>query len=192
MSDLSSPPPLGLAGADAIALGRLSQELATAWDGFRHPRPDQPLPGDAIRALLDAPLPATGMPLSRAIDDAMMVLDRSLAQSRPRYFGFVGGSGLESGVLADALAESFDINMASWSAAATDLEPQAIGWLAEFLNYPAADGHFTSGGTVSNVTALAAARQRALPDVRTQGIGGRRAAIYCSAEAHASIVRAAE
>ena len=82
--------------------------------------------------------------------------------------------------------------MASWSAAATDLEPQAIGWLADFINYPAADGHFTSGGTVSNVTALAAARRRALPDVRTQGIGGRRAALYCSAEAHASIVRAAE
>jgi aromatic-L-amino-acid/L-tryptophan decarboxylase len=188
-SDLS---PLGLAGADAIALGRLTQELATAWDGFRRARPEEPVEDDALRALLREPLPEHGAPLPQAIDDTMMVLDRSLAQSRPRYFGFVGGSGLESGVLADALAESFDINMASWSAAATDLEPQAIGWLADFINYPAADGHFTSGGTVSNVTALAAARQRALPDVRTQGIGGRRAALYCSAEAHASIVRAAE
>jgi aromatic-L-amino-acid decarboxylase len=188
-SDLS---PLGLAGADAIALERLAQELATAWDGFRNARPEEPVPDDALRALLSEPLPEQGAPLPRAIDDTMMVLDRSIAQSRPRYFGFVGGSGLESGVLADALAESFDINMASWSAAATDLEPQAIGWLAEFLNYPAADGHFTSGGTVSNVTALAAARQRALPDVRTQGIGDRRAAVYCSAEAHASIVRAVE
>lgn len=188
-SDVS---PLGLAGADAIALGRLGQELATAWDGFRRARPEEPVPDDALRALLAEGLPEEGMPLPRAIDDTMTVLDASLAQSRPRYFGFVGGSGLESGVLADALAESFDINMASWSAAATDLEPQAIGWLARFLNYPAADGHFTSGGTVSNVTALAAARLRALPDVRTQGIGGRRAALYCSAEAHASIVRAAE
>jgi aromatic-L-amino-acid/L-tryptophan decarboxylase len=188
----SDASPLGLAGADAIALGRLTQELATAWDGFRRARPEEPVPDDALRALLAEPLPEDGSPLPRAIDDTMMVLDRSLAQSRPRYFGFVGGSGLESAVLADALAESFDINMASWSAAATDLEPQAIGWLADFLGYPAADGHFTSGGTVSNVTALAAARQRALPDARTAGIGDRRAALYCSAEAHASIVRAAE
>jgi aromatic-L-amino-acid decarboxylase len=193
MSDLStSPPPLGLAGADAIALGRLSQELATAWDGFRHARPDQPVPGEAVQALLAEPLPAAGMPLTRAIDDAMAVLDTSLAQSRPRYFGFVGGSGLEAGVLADALSESFDINMASWSAAATEVERQAIGWLADFIGYPAADGHFTSGGTVSNLSALAAARHRLLPEARTAGVGGHRFGLYCSAEAHASIVRAAE
>jgi len=191
VSEISSLP-LGLAGADAIALGRLGQELATAWDGFRRPRPQQPVAGEALRALLSDPLPEAGMPLPEAIDATMAVLDTSLAQSRPRYFGFVGGSGLESAVLADALAESFDINMASWSAAATDLEPQAIGWLASFLGYPAADGHFTSGGTVSNVTALAAARRRVLPQARTEGMAGHRLALYCSAEAHASIVRAAE
>jgi aromatic-L-amino-acid/L-tryptophan decarboxylase len=191
MSDTSELP-LGLAGADAIALGRLSQELATAWDGFRRPRHEEPAADETLRALLTEPLPEDGTPLPRAIDDTMSVLDRSLAQSRPRYFGFVGGSGLESAVLADALAGSFDINMASWSAAATDVETQAIGWLARFLGYPAADGHFTSGGTVSNVTALAAARQRVLPQARTEGLGGHRLALYCSAEAHASIVRAAE
>lgn len=184
--------PLGLAGADAIALGRLSQELATAWDGLRRPRPEEPVADETLRALLSEPLPEAGTPLPSAIDATMSVLDRSLAQSRPRYFGFVGGSGLESGVLADALAESFDINLASWSAAATDLEPQAIGWLASFVGYPAADGHFTSGGTVSNVTALAAARQRVLPSARTAGMAGHRLALYCSAEAHASILRAAE
>src|SRR4051794_39912414 len=107
MSDLSSSPPLGLAGADAIALGRLSQELATAWDGFRHARPAQPTGGEALRALLGEPLPSSGMPLSRAIDDAMAVLDSSLAQSRPRYFGFVGGSGLEAGGAAPAAAQAF-------------------------------------------------------------------------------------
>lgn len=192
MSSEVSPSPLGLAGADAIALGRLTQELATAWDGFRRPRAEEPVADATLHALLSEPLPEDGTPLPRAIDATMSVLDRSLAQSRPRYFGFVGGSGLESGVLADALAESFDINMASWSAAATDLEPQAIGWLADFVGYPAADGHFTSGGTISNVTALAAARRRVLPDVRSEGVGGRRLALYCSAEAHASIVRAAE
>ncbi|HEY6761740.1 MAG TPA: aminotransferase class V-fold PLP-dependent enzyme [Baekduia sp.] len=192
MSSSSDGPPLGLAGTDAIALGRLSQELATAWAGFRHARPDQPDGGAPVRDLLAEPLPAAGMPLPRAIDGAMAILDSSLAQSRPRYFGFVGGSGLESGVLADALAASFDINMASWSAAASELECQATRWLAAFVGYPAADGHFTSGGTVSNVSALAAARQRVVPDARRVGYGGARFGIYCSAEAHASIVRAAE
>ena len=31
-------------------------------------------------------------------------------------------------------------------------------WVAEFVGFPATTGAFTSGGTVSNVTALAAAR----------------------------------
>ena len=36
----------------------------------------------------------------------------------------------------------------------------------EFLGFPAAAGAFTSGGTVSNMTALAAARERAIPGSR--------------------------
>ncbi|MCW2976964.1 MAG: ddc 1 [Actinomycetia bacterium] len=183
---------LGLADVDAIALGRLSQELATAWHGFRRARSGQPDGGEVLEGLLEEGLPEGGVPLTQAIDDAMAVLDSSLAQSRPRFFGFVGGSGLESGVLADALAASFDINMASWSAAATLIEEQAIGWLAAFIGFPAGDGHFTSGGTVSTVSALAAARQRVAPECRALGTGHRRFGIYCSREAHASVGRAAE
>lgn len=65
-------------------------------------------------------------------------------------------------------------------------------WAAEFLGYPAQTGAFTSGGTVSNVTALAAARERALPGARRTGLAGRRCALYASAEAHYSVKRAAE
>jgi aromatic-L-amino-acid decarboxylase len=45
---------------------------------------------------------------------------------------------------------------------------------------------------LSNLTALAAARERVLPGSRTRGIFGTPSAIYCSEEAHYSVVRAAE
>jgi aromatic-L-amino-acid decarboxylase len=45
---------------------------------------------------------------------------------------------------------------------------------------------------LSNLTALTAARERALPGSRRRGIAGTPATIYCSSEAHYSIVRAAE
>ena len=45
---------------------------------------------------------------------------------------------------------------------------------------------------ISNLTALLAAREQALPGSREEGMGGRRAAVYCSEEAHHSIVRAVE
>jgi aromatic-L-amino-acid/L-tryptophan decarboxylase len=60
------------------------------------------------------------------------------------------------------------------------------------IRYPFGAGAFTSGGMVSNLTALTAAREFALPNVRHSGLNGRPAALYCSAEAHYSVRRAAE
>ena len=45
---------------------------------------------------------------------------------------------------------------------------------------------------ISNLTALLAAREHALPGARAEGVGGRAAAVYCSDEAHHSVVRAVE
>ena len=127
-----------------------------------------------------------------ALDDTARILDESIAQPRPRYFAFIGSSGLEIGVLADALASCFDVNLARYAVAATEVERQALRWVAEFVGYPGITGAFTSGGTVSNLTALAAARERALPGSRITGIGAARPTVYASAEAHYSVKRAVE
>ena len=82
----------------------------------------------------------------------------------------MGSSGLEIGVLGDLLASCFDANLAVWAGAASEVEDQAVRWVSEFVGYPAAAGAFTSGGTISNVTALAAARERALPGSRRSGM----------------------
>ena len=121
------------------------------------------------------------------------MLDVSLTQARPRFFAWIGGSGLEIGVLGDALMASHDVNVAVSSGAATPLERQTVRWTGEFVGFaPAADGLMAAGGTISNLTALTAARERALPGVRYEGLTGHRLALYCSAEAHYSVHRAAE
>ena len=61
----------------------------------------------------------------------------------------------------------------STRSAATEIENQAVRWAAEFIGYPAdCAGAFTSGGTVSNTSALAAAREFALPKSRFEGLEG--------------------
>ncbi len=95
-------------------------------------------------------------------------------------------------MLGDLLASCFDANLAVWAAAATEIEEQAIRWVAQFVGFPAGAGAFTSGGTVSNMTALAAARERAVPGSRRDGLGNVFPTLYCSDEAHYSIERAAE
>ncbi len=179
------------AGRDAV-LARAAELVGAAWRSFDRYRESEPPIDDRVRALLRAPLPEDRTPVFEALDDAYRILDESIAQPRPRYFAFIGSSGLPIGVIADALASCFDVNLARYAAAATEVERQAVRWLAEFVGYPAGGGVFTSGGTVSNLTALAAARERALPGSRQHGVATHPAAFYASGEAHYSVQRAVE
>jgi len=174
------------------ALDRAAEIVVEAWRSFDQARPTEPPINDRLKVLLEAALPESPGRVLEVLEDARRALDETIAQTRPRYFAFVGGSGLEIGVLGDLLASCFDANLAVWAAAASEIEDQAIRWVAEFLGFPAAAGAFTSGGTVSNMTALAAARERAIPGSRHRGLGSAPTTLYCSQEAHYSIVRAAE
>jgi aromatic-L-amino-acid/L-tryptophan decarboxylase len=174
------------------ALERAAAIVADAWRSFDHARADEPPIDDRMRTLLTQQLPELPSPVLEVLEDARRALDETIAQTRPRFFAFVASSGLEIAVLGDLLASCFDANLAVWAAAASEVEEQAVRWVAEFVGFPAAAGAFTSGGTVSNMTALAAARERAVPGSRHRGLGGIEATLYCSEEAHYSIERSAE
>ena len=116
----------------------------------------------------------------------------SVSPSRPLFLAYIGSTGLEIGVLASALAATYDANLATSAGGADLVEEQALRWVAEFVGFPSAEGAFTSGGMTSNLTALVAAREQAVPGARVDGLGSRRVAVYCSDEAHHSVVRAVE
>ena len=61
-------------------------------------------------------------------------------------------------------------------------------WVGELIGFPVGGGAFTSGGTISNLTALAAARERG-PAGRPRATAwtGSGPAVYCSQEAHYSV-----
>jgi aromatic-L-amino-acid/L-tryptophan decarboxylase len=161
----------------ARPLARATAISGGAWRSFDRFRPGQRAIDDRVRELLDAELPEAPTPVLDAPNDVSRILDESIAQPRPRYFAFIGSC--------------YDLNLAVDAAAATAVE--AGRWVAAFVGYPAdCAAAFTSGGTVSNITALSAARERALPRVRAAGMAGVRAAVYCSRDAHYSIVRAVE
>jgi aromatic-L-amino-acid decarboxylase len=174
------------------ALLRATEIVIAGWRSFDKARAIEPEIDDRLKELLEAALPELPTGALEVLEDARRGLDESIAQTRPRFFAFVASSGLEIGVIGDLLASCFDANLAVWAAAATEIEDQAVRWVAEFVGFPAAAGAFTSGGTISNMTALAAARERAIPGSRRNGIGSAPATVYCSDEAHYSIERAAE
>ena len=180
-----------LADRDGV-LRELSHHLTQAWASFDHPRPVEPAPAADLVERLSWALPADGSDPRTALGDAVQILEASISPSRPLFLAYVGSSGLEAGVLASALLAAYDANLATAAGAADLLDQQAVRWVAEFVGFPAAEGHFTSGGQTSNLTAILTAREQALPGAREDGLGGRRATVYCSAEAHHSISRAVE
>lgn len=185
--------PLRLDVSREEALEHAVKLVTEAWRSFDRFRPEEPPLDERVRALLRAELPEGPTPVHEALDDTGRILDESIAQPRPRYFAFIGSSGLEIGAIGDLLSHTYDINLAVDARAATEIEKQAVRWAAEFVGYPATcAGAFTSGGTVSNTSALAAAREQALPGSRHEGLEGKRAAVYCSEEVHYSITRAVE
>jgi aromatic-L-amino-acid/L-tryptophan decarboxylase len=184
--------PLRLDASREEALAHAVGIVEEAWRSFDRFRPEEPPLDERVRGLIRAGLPEGPVPATEAIEDAGRILDESVAQPRPRYFAFIGSSGLEIGAVADLLAHTYDINVAVDAGAATQVESQAVRWVGEFVGYPTGNGAFTSGGTISNVTALAAARERAIPGSRERGLAAGGAAVYCSRDVHYSITRAVE
>ena len=185
------------AGLPALAdregvLDDLEHVICEAWESFDAPRSAEPQLDETLIGRLDEPLPEESTDFGTALADAARVLDASISPSRPLYLGYIGSTGLEIGVLASALMATYDANLAVAAGGADLVEEQTLRWIADFVGFPFAEGAFTSGGMTSTLTALLAARERALPGCRVDGLGDRKAAVYCSAESHHSVVRAVE
>ena len=173
-------------------LADLERVICEAWGSFDTPRPAEPQLDEMLIGRLEAPLPQGAGDPDAILAEAARILDASISPSRPLYLAYIGSTGLEIGVLASALLATYDANLAVAAGGADLVEEQTLRWVADFVGFPYAEGAFTSGGMTSNLTALLAARERALPGSRTEGLGARRAAVYCSEESHHSVVRAVE
>jgi glutamate/tyrosine decarboxylase-like PLP-dependent enzyme len=115
------------------------------------------------------------------------ILPNTMRIDHPRFFGFVPGPNNFVSVLADALVSGFNVFSGTWisGAAAAQTELVVVDWLRELCGLPeTAGGLFTSGGSMANVTGLAAARHAVLDDA-VEG-----AVAYCSDQTHSSVDRA--
>jgi glutamate/tyrosine decarboxylase-like PLP-dependent enzyme len=113
--------------------------------------------------------------------------------------GYITAAPAPIGMLGELLAAAVNPNVGAWtlSPAATEIERQTVRWIAELIGYaPDCGGLLVSGGNMANIVCFMAARAaKAGWDVREQGIAGgsgRRLRVYCSAETHTWIQKAAD
>lgn len=114
----------------------------------------------------------------------------------PRFFAWVEGTGTPMGVLAELLAAAMNPNVGIGEHAAMYIDKQVIDWCKQMLHYPAtASGILLSGGSMANITGLAVARNHQLnKNIRKEGVRTVKGQmlLYCSAETHSCIQKAAE
>lgn len=155
-------------------------------------------PGQLQNLLGQSSLPEGGTPVPQLFTRATdLLINHSLFNGHPKFFGYITGSPAPIGALADLLAAAVNPNVGAnvLSPMATAIERQTIRWLAEFIGVsPAYGGILVSGGNMANFTAFLAARTAKGPKtLKESGLYGntKEMTFYCSQATHTWIEKAA-
>jgi aromatic-L-amino-acid/L-tryptophan decarboxylase len=194
--------PLEMDADQFRAIGHaLVDQIAASLDAIpRGPVTRDRTPAAVREALgLNGPLPSEGTDAATLVSSTTKQLfDHSLFNAHPRFWGYITSSPAPIGVLGDFLASALNPNVGGWtlSPAASEIEAQAVRWIAELVGYPTdCGGIFVSGGNMANIVCFLAARAaRAGWDVRRDGLvsSGRQLLVYASAETHTWIQKATD
>ena len=151
-------------------------------------------PGE-VRDALPREAPAAGEPMDALLRDFESVVVPGITHwNHPAFFAYFAISGSGPGILGELLAAALNVNAMVWksSPAATELEEVTLDWLRGFIGLPPDfAGTINDTASMSTFSALAAAREKALPEAREAGLaGGPPGRVYTTAEAHSSVSKA--
>ena len=199
---VASKEPERLGDMDAEAFRRHGHDLVDWIADYlnhteRYPVLSKNAPG-AVRDALPSSPPTEGVPFDAIFRDFERVILPGITHwNHPGFFAYFAISGAAAGVLAEFLSAALNVQAMLWrtSPAATELEEVTLGWLRQLLGLPDTfEGVIYDTASISSLHALAAARHRAVADVRTRGLAGRPdlgpLRVYASEQAHSSIDKA--
>jgi aromatic-L-amino-acid decarboxylase len=152
------------------------------------PSADNRDPAGLARSLRE-PLPETGESYERLLDLLFdRVIPRGFNTAGPGYLAYIPGGGLPHSAVADLVADATNRYVGVFAAAPglAQIETNVVRWFCEIVGYPVGSGGIlTTGGSLSNFSALLAARRDRLPENFLDGT------IYVSDQTHHSIQKAA-
>jgi aromatic-L-amino-acid decarboxylase len=143
--------------------------------------------GATTARMFDHPLPEEGV--GEAVFDDLAAIAAHARVSTGRLFPYVVGSGEPIAALGDLYASVLNQNVTAWRSApsAVTIERTVVRWLAEAIGCEGFGGSLTSGGSLSNLMALALAREAHAPANEDGARGG---VVYASDEVHMAIPKA--
>jgi glutamate/tyrosine decarboxylase-like PLP-dependent enzyme len=141
-----------------------------------------------LQALLAGPPPEEPEGVSQIFPPLKeQLFSNMLHVDHPRFFAFVPGPNNFVSVMADALAAGFNTFTGTWFAGSgpAQVELIVIDWLRQICGLPEGSGGlFVSGGSMANLTGLAAGRHDKLGDDLTDAVA------YIGEQCHSSVARA--
>ena len=133
-------------------------------------------------------IPEKGRPVEEVVKEMQEdVFKFSGNPNHPRFFGFIPGPASCVSWLGDIMTSAYNIHAggSKLAPAVNCVEQQVIRWLADQAGFgETAGGIFVSGGSMANITALTAARDRKL-DENTLHLG----TAYVSDQTHSSVAK---
>ncbi|HYT32253.1 MAG TPA: pyridoxal-dependent decarboxylase [Thermoanaerobaculia bacterium] len=145
--------------------------------------------GVVLAQSLIEPLPEEGRPYEELLDLLFeTVIPKSFNTAGPGYLAYIPGGGLPHSAVADLISDATNRYVGVFAAApaVAQLEANVVRWFCQIVGYPkAAGGILTSGGSLSNFSALVTARRERLPENFLSGV------IYASDQTHHSVQKAA-
>lgn len=141
-----------------------------------------------LLTFLSAAPPARGGSLPELLATIATAAGKGLDTTNPGFLGYIPGGGLYAAALADFLACVFNryTGLARPAPALVQMEASVLRWMCELFGLPStSQGVLTPGGSMSNLSAIVAARTSKLGELFFEGT------MYVSDEAHHSIAKSA-
>ncbi len=147
-----------------------------------------PMPSrTATEAMLRTPIPeGPGDPFELIDQLERDVFPPLFHADHPRFYSFVPSPTNFVSVVGDLLVSAHNAFMGHWlaSSTASQVELIVIDWLKEMCGLPAdGGGILLSGGSMANLSAIAAAREARLGGPDARGV------LYCSDQTHSSLFK---
>jgi aromatic-L-amino-acid decarboxylase len=156
-----------------------------------------PLVPGAIRRQLPDHAPEAPEPVEAIFADFERIVVPGMTHwQHPRFFAYFAANAAPASMLAEQLANAIAAVPMLWqtSPAATELEVLMVRWLAEAFGLgPGFTGTLHDTATTATLSAVLTMRERALDWAGNRGglSGQPRLRLYCSAESHSSVDKAA-
>ena len=154
----------------------------------RQPSADVAGGPELARSLREA-LPETGRSSEELLDLLFdRVIPKSFNTAGPGYLAYIPGGGLPHSAVADLIADATNRYVGVFAAAPglAQIEANVVRWFCEIVGMPQGSGGIlTSGGSLSNFSAVVTARRERLPENFLAGTA------YVSDQTHHSIQKAA-